>query len=202
MTTPEGQRAGETMEFGEWEPVLRDDPRGQPVPYYRGLVCLVAHGENIISVVTKDGSSIPSECWDDVAKLVASAPTLATENARLTERVKVLEAALTFSAEPVPPVQPGHMGCFLTHTRSKTGYETVIPAYYLNAYPLQYDDDCKERGCTEEHEDGCPTTGWFYDESNFEYDNCYHPLQAEVLAWSKLPTPEFARTTLTHGEGK
>ena len=94
MTTPEGQRAGETMKFGEWEPVLRDDPRGQPVPYYRGLVCLVAHGENIISVVTKDGSSIPSECWDDVAKLVASAPTLATENARLTERVKVLEAAL------------------------------------------------------------------------------------------------------------
>ena len=95
MSAEEGQRAGETMKFGEWEPVLRDDPRGQPVPYYRGLVCLVAHGENIISVVTKDGSSIPSECWDDVAKLVASAPTLTTENARLTERVKVLEAALT-----------------------------------------------------------------------------------------------------------
>lgn len=97
--------------------------------------------------------------------------------------------SLTFKTDPVPDVKAGNLGTFIIVTRNKEGRGSCFPAYYLNAYPLQYDEDCAERGCPKDevHEDGCPTTGWFYDESNFEYDNCYHSISADVIAWASLP---------------
>lgn len=101
----------------------------------------------------------------------------------------MVTAALTFYPG-LPELKKGALGTFIIWTRNKDGREAVFPAYYLNAHPLNYEEDCAERGCPkgEEHEDGCPTTGWFYDESNFESDNCYHPISADVLAWAALPT--------------
>lgn len=62
---------------GPWEAVLKDDPRGQPVCYYRGLIALV---ENRLSVVLGPGhayETVPEEEWEANAKLIAAAPALA-----------------------------------------------------------------------------------------------------------------------------
>lgn len=105
---------------------------------------------------------------------------------------------LKFIVGNVPEIKSGDMDTFIIMTRSKEGRQAVFPAYYLNAYPLNYDDPCDERGCPKdaEHEDGCPTTGWFYDESNFEYDNCYHSISAEVIAFASLPTVEDVKSSI------
>lgn len=98
--------------------------------------------------------------------------------------------ALEFKTEGTPEIAHGAMKGFVVMTRNKEGREAVFYAYYLNAHALEYDDGCDEkRGCPKdaEHSDGCPTTGWFYDESNFDYENCYHPLNADVVAWAALP---------------
>lgn len=59
---------------GPWEAVLPGDPRGQPVPYYAGLVALVSHDPSI-SVVTEGGYSAAKE-WEANARLIAAAPDL------------------------------------------------------------------------------------------------------------------------------
>lgn len=59
----------------EWEAVLPDDPRGQPAPYYRALVCLVAH-DPYIAVVVKDEGSTDSHQWPDIAKAIAQVPAM------------------------------------------------------------------------------------------------------------------------------
>lgn len=108
---------------------------------------------------------------------------------------------LAFKMEGVPEVKSGSMKGFVVLTRHKDSRETVFYAYYLNALPLEYEDGCDEkRGCQkdDEHPDGCPTTGWFYDESNFEYENCYHPITAtEVIAWAALPTVDEVKAAIT-----
>jgi hypothetical protein len=103
-----------------------------------------------------------------------------------------------FTLGNVPPTPAGDMDTYIIMTRNKDNREAVFPAYYLNAYPLNYDEPCEDRGCPKdaEHEDGCPTTGWFYDESNFEYDNCYHSISAEVIAWAHLPSLEAVKGSL------
>ena len=106
---------------------------------------------------------------------------------------------IDFVAGSQPTIEEGAMLCCLALVRAKSdGVARVIPAYYLNAHPLEYQDDCATRGCPkdEDHEDGCPTTGWFYDESNFEYDNCYYPIHGEVIAWARLPDSFKTATAL------
>lgn len=57
-----------------WEVVRRDDPRGQPVPYYRGLICTVEHSpDRYIAIVTKDGRSVTREEWPNNAELIVLA---------------------------------------------------------------------------------------------------------------------------------
>lgn len=60
---------------GEWEAVLNDDPRGQPVAYYRGLICTVEHGGRYLAVVAKIGCALPAQ-WEANARLIAAAPDL------------------------------------------------------------------------------------------------------------------------------
>lgn len=103
-------------------------------------------------------------------------------------------ATLTFVADGVPPVKPGNLGVFLVTTRSPKGALYTSPAYYLNAYPLDYPDGCGEcalrEKCEAEDGDGCPTTGWFQDNSNFDYENCYYKISDEILEWAAIPQPE------------
>jgi hypothetical protein len=60
---------------GTWDAVLNDDPRGQPVPYYSGLICTVEHGERYLAVVS-DGRRVSTDEWEPNARLIAAAPDL------------------------------------------------------------------------------------------------------------------------------
>lgn len=105
----------------------------------------------------------------------------------------VERVALAFhSGENVPEVKIGSMQCCIVVTENEQGKHFAFPGYYLNAYPLQY-DECR---CDEPCEDGCPTTGWFYDESNWEYENCYYPISSKILRWALIPD---ARAILATG---
>ena len=105
---------------------------------------------------------------------------------------------IEFVVGGVPDVKPGSMKLCIVAGLSKEGRKTCFPAYYLNAYPLVYEEDCVERGCPkdEDHSDGCPTTGWFYDESNFEYKNCYWRIDGEVVAWAPWPDREAVHAAI------
>lgn len=70
-----------------WEAIFDGDPRGQPAPFYCGLVALVSMSPSI-AIVTADGSAIDASEWPEVARLIASAPELA-------ERLEKSEAALS-----------------------------------------------------------------------------------------------------------
>ena len=91
----------------------------------------------------------------------------------------------------VPDVKAGAMlGCIIVIER-RDGKRISLAAWYLNAFFLDHGNDCI---CESEkdHDDdmGCPTTGWFYDESNFEYENCFHPVDGTVLLWAPIPNAE------------
>jgi len=60
---------------GPWEAVFENDERGQPQVIYRGLVCLISHGDRRISVVT-DGRNCSTDEWEANARLIAAAPDL------------------------------------------------------------------------------------------------------------------------------
>lgn len=63
---------------GDWEAVLEGDPLGQPVPYYRGLVALIARdGTARTLAVVSDGRAVPKSQWEANARLIAMAPLLA-----------------------------------------------------------------------------------------------------------------------------
>ena len=97
---------------------------------------------------------------------------------------------LHFHHATTPPVKPGSMQSFIVLTE-REGRKASFAAHYLNQYPLEYEDGCEAPECAEgKHEDGCPTTGWFYDESNFDYDHCYFRLDGTVLAWAPIPEPD------------
>jgi hypothetical protein len=104
-----------------------------------------------------------------------------------------------FDGSIAPEVKRGHYDDFVITIENDKGRRSTYAAYYLNAYPLDYGDDCK---CTtdKDHDDGCPTTGWFYDESNFEYEHCYHAVNGKVITWAKIPTSDEVATALTAPE--
>lgn len=106
--------------------------------------------------------------------------------------------------EQTPPVDKGRMRCFIVVLKGEsTGRLSTTPLYYLRDYPLNFEEGCGAEDCEDTHEDGCPVTGWFYDESNFDCENCYYHASGEVLAWSELPSPDDALAALSrHGEGK
>lgn len=98
--------------------------------------------------------------------------------------------ALDFhTGDETPDVKRGSYAGFIVVTENDNGKHFAFAGYYLNAYPLDYGDSCpKGDGCQGDGcDDGCPTTGWFYDESNFEYENCYYPISTKVVRWAPIP---------------
>lgn len=96
----------------------------------------------------------------------------------------------------VPDVPAGRMRAMIVASRSShDGQISTFCGYYLNGYLLDYQGEkCSQ--CPGQDKDGCcpkdllgecPTTGWFYDESNFEYDNCYHRIEGAILAFAEIP---------------
>lgn len=62
---------------GPWEAIQNDDPRGQPVAHYRGLVCTVEHSpDRYLAVVAENVEHVSREEWPHNARLIASAPDL------------------------------------------------------------------------------------------------------------------------------
>lgn len=98
-------------------------------------------------------------------------------------------------AATLPEVAAGDNKIFIILTEHENGKRFVLPAYYLNRFPLEY-EDCK-CDTDKDHDDGCPTTGWFYDESNFEYEHCYWKVTGTVLAWAPLPTAADVQAALS-----
>lgn len=99
---------------GPWEAVLAADPRGQPVPYYAGLVCLIQDGgpAERVSVVTGDGRFVPSRAWQANALHIATfdPPTVLALIARLREVEEALEPFAKRCDEVVMPQDDDESG--------------------------------------------------------------------------------------------
>lgn len=96
----------------------------------------------------------------------------------------------------VPDVAEREMQAFIIASRSNyDGQVRTFCGYYLNGYLLDYQgEECpqcpgpdKDGCCPRDILDGCPTTGWFHDESNFEYDDCYYRIEGTILAFAEIP---------------
>lgn len=136
--------------------------------------------------------------------LYFDASTLRSEEALTEHGVAVIAAMsraadrdgvmLDFQTCAEPEVKTGNLKTFVVLVRRASGGTQVLPAYYLNAYPLEF-DECV---CTdnEGHDDGCPTTGWYYDESNLDYQHCYFELEGAVVAWAKFPDSDAVEASL------
>lgn len=84
----------------------------------------------------------------------------------------------------VPETPVGEMTSVIVVTRSKRG-QFCFAGYYLNRYPLEFEEP--PEGAEESGDDGHPTTGWYYENSNFDYESCYFPVSGEVVAWALMP---------------
>jgi|GEM_PF-5210128 len=84
----------------------------------------------------------------------------------------------------VPETPVGEMTSVIVVTRSKRG-QFCFAGYYLNRYPLEFEEP--PEGAEESGDDGHPTTGWYYENSNFDYESCYFPVSGEVVAWAPMP---------------
>tara|TARA_R110000868_G_scaffold304136_1_gene564635 strand:+ start:158 stop:493 length:336 start_codon:yes stop_codon:yes gene_type:complete len=93
-----------------------------------------------------------------------------------------------------PVVKPGGMRGFIVLVRrnDKHQREWVGSAWYLQDYPLETESLCNSEDCKagKHEDDGCPFTGWYNDESNFDYQNCYWKINDTVVAWAEYPKKE------------
>lgn len=97
---------------------------------------------------------------------------------------------LDFQPAATPPeIDAGTMLSLLVLAEDG-GERYVLPAYYLNAAPLLREQCVCVDGETHDPAAGCPTSGWYYDQSNPEFEHCLYPIEGAVLAWTPLPSPE------------
>ena len=61
---------------GPWEAVTKDDPRGQPVGYYPGLVAIISGEPHLSVVASPEGRETSPEEWGPNAHLISAAPDL------------------------------------------------------------------------------------------------------------------------------
>lgn len=107
------------------------------------------------------------------------------------------QVVTTFYKGDTPPVERGYMKSFIVTVRRKphpgrSRDVWTFAAYYLNQYGLRYEDGCGAEDCEEKHDGECPTTGWFEDNANPEYENCFYKILAEgdeVIEWAEIPGP-------------
>ena len=82
---------------------------------------------------------------------------------------------------------------FFVACRSRhDGKVRVFGAYYLNAEPLHYEDGCANcpddaDKCPSSHGNGCPTTGWFTEAYDADYDQSWERVDGAVLGFAKQP---------------
>lgn len=98
------------------------------------------------------------------------------------------------AATDIPDLKRGSQKEFIIAVRrAHNGRAYSFAASYLNAYPLEYRNECpKGDGCTGEGcDDGCPTTGWFIETGEDDDSTQFHSLNLkegdEMLGWRNVP---------------
>lgn len=110
-----------------------------------------------------------------------------------------MQVTLNFTEGNKPEAEPGTARYYFVRTRSRhDGKVRTHGAYYLSKYGLVYEyGSCP--GCPDPEggpkclgaETGeCPTTGWFDEVTDPEFDSVYEPLSGEVIAFTLPPEPE------------
>ncbi|WIY54106.1 Lar family restriction alleviation protein [Devosia sp. YIM 151766] len=103
-----------------------------------------------------------------------------------SKAVMITDEVTWFSPEIPPSIPNGSDRYFIVAVRrAQSGNVWTFPAIYLNAYPLEF-EVCE---CETEHDEGCPTTGWYTASSEGEYDENYSALLSpgdELVAWSEI----------------
>jgi hypothetical protein len=100
----------------------------------------------------------------------------------------IIEAWPFYPAAQPPQLEPGQSKQVIV-VSEREGERFTYAAYYLQGFPLLYEECVCVDGETQHHSDGCPTTGWYYDQSNFEFEHCFWPIEGTVIAWAEIPTP-------------
>lgn len=91
------------------------------------------------------------------------------------------------------PTNVNGIAYFFVACRSRhDGKVRVFGAYYLSDEPLHYEDGCaecpsNEDECPAHHGFGCPTTGWFTETYDAEYDRSWERVDGTVLGFAKQP---------------
>lgn len=143
--------------------------------------------------------------WD-----AAKAAAQADYTARIRSALATTAGEAKWFAASVPPSIPvGTQRSFIVAVRrAHSGKVYSFPAIYLNGYQLVYEtgecpkgNGCEGNGC----DDGCPTTGWYSDSSEGEYDHNYAKLALapgdEFLAWSPIQQFDPDRVALVTDKG-
>lgn len=96
--------------------------------------------------------------------------------------------------EIIPPVKRGGATEYVVAVyRAHHGKVFTFSSSYLNAHPLNYKyecpkgDGCEGNGC----DDGCPTTGWFYETGEDGDATQFNSLELKdgdkLMGWCEIP---------------
>ena len=83
---------------------------------------------------------------------------------------------LNFKDGHTPIVQKGNMKLFIVLAETvdgiHSGHKAVFPAFYLNKFPLEHYEGCDCQYCSDEDYsgDGMPSTGWYSENSDFDFE--------------------------------
>lgn len=155
------------------------------------------------------GNGVPEKNAAHIARLdPQTVHALATELLAARKEIAGLREGLApFAWQPgetVPPAKNGAARVVIVAVSraQQRGKVYTFPAQYLNAYPLNY-EDCICASDDDHPDDGCPTTGWFTERSDEEYDSSYQSLLSGddvLVAWREIePHPLDARNLLAGG---
>lgn len=97
-----------------------------------------------------------------------------------------MQLSVRFTATPaLPSVAAGRKAEFLIAFETN-GIRQFASALYLNEYPVTMEYGCDHPDCREKHGHGCPTSGWFWLDSDFTFEEGRKPIIGKVLAWAPL----------------
>lgn len=140
----------------------------------------------------------------------AKAAAQADFEARIRSCIVPAEPVAWRTVADIPTVNKGgERQLVVAVRRARSGKVHTFPAYYLNGYPIHYEDVCKNcpgegNGCGAEDGDGCPTTGWFTCAEGGEWDYTYSRLHLdpgdEHVGWCEFPVYPAALTATLGGD--
>lgn len=85
----------------------------------------------------------------------------------------------------LPAVAVGSNGKFLI-LHETNGYRMLSSAFYLNEYPVTMEYGCGHAACRDTHGAGCPVTGWYGLDSNFDFEEGRRPILGTVISWAEI----------------